>query len=150
MGQTLKYAALALVTFLAVAAIADVIVNYQYPQVGEVEGANLAMYIDNAFYPNGTAVQWGEPYVDRANITHYMCEAGTVQSFNNLTVVNTGNMNLTVSITTTGLPSGWVLEWLGNNTLLEPDWKVEAALNLTIPTTATTWPVWSFSLNGNA
>lgn len=138
MGQTLKYAALALVTFLAVAVIADTIINYQYPQDGQIEAASLALYIDGVLYPNGTTVDWGA------------CETGTVQSFGNVTVVNTGNVNLTVTITTSALPLGWNLQWQANNVLLEPGYAVEGWLNLTIPTTATTWPEWSFSLNGNA
>ena len=96
------------------------------------------MYVNGILKPNGTAMDWG------------VCPKGTVQTFENLTVVNTGNQNLTVSIIATGLPNGWILEWQGNKTLLEPDWEVEAALSLTIPTNATVWPEWSFSLNGNA
>jgi hypothetical protein len=138
MGQTLKYAALALVTFLAVAAIADTIINYQYPQDGIIEGASLAMYVNGVLKANGTAMDWG------------VCPKGTVQTFSNVTVANTGNVNLTVTIVATGLPSGWILEWQANNTFLEPYYAVEGWLNLTIPTTATTWPTWSFSLNGSA
>jgi hypothetical protein len=138
MGQTLKYAALALVTFLAVAAIADTIINYQYPQDGIIEGASLALYINGTLYPNGTTVNWGG------------CPPGVTQSFSNVTVVNTGNVSLTVSITASPLPLGWNLQWEANNTFLEPYYAVEGWLNLTIPTTATEWPEWSFSLNGSA
>lgn len=129
---------MALITFLTVAVIADTIVNYQYPQNGEIQGASLALLVNGILKPNGTAMDWG------------VCPKGTVQSFGNVTVVNTGNQNLTVTITTTGLPPGWILNWQANNTLLEPDYAVEGWLNLTIPTTATEWPVWSFSLNGQA
>jgi len=123
---------------LAVAVIADTIINYNYPQDGEIEGASLAMYVNGALKTNGTAMDWG------------VCPKGTVQSFGNVTVANTGNQNLTVSIIATGLPNGWILEWQGNNTFLMPDYKVEGWLNLTIPQSATEWPDWSFSLNGNA
>jgi len=128
----------ALLSFVATVAALDIIVNYQYPQDGEIEGASLDMYVNGVLKPNGTAMDWG------------VCPKGTVQTFENLTVVNTGNQNLTVTITTTGLPSGWILEWQANNTLLMPDYKVEGWLNLTIPTTETTWHAWAFSLNGNA
>lgn len=138
MGQTLKYAALALVTFLAVAVIADTIINYQYPQDGEIEGASLAMYVDGVLKPNGTAMDWG------------VCPKGTVQTFGNVTVVNTGNQNLTVSIIASGLPSGWILEWQANNTRLDVGYEIEGWLNLTIPQSATEWVPWSFSLNGQA
>jgi hypothetical protein len=129
---------LALIAFLAGAVIADRLVNYYYPQNGEIEASSLAMYVDGILKPNGTAMDWG------------VCPKGTVQSFGNVTVVNTGNQNLTVTITTTGLPSGWVLEWQANNTRLDAGYEVEGWLNLTIPQTATVWPTWSFSLNGNA
>lgn len=129
---------MALITFLTVAVIADTIVNYQYPQDGEIEGASLEMYVDGTLKPNGTSMDWG------------VCPKGTVQSFGNVAVVNTGNMNLTVTIIASGLPSGWILEWQANNTLLMPDYEIQGWLNLTIPQSATTWPLWSFSLNGNA
>jgi hypothetical protein len=138
MNKAAKYVMVALLSFVATVAALDIIVNYQYPQNGEIEGASLTMYVDGTLKPNGTSMDWG------------VCPKGTVQTFSNVTVANMGNVNLTVTITTTGLPSGWTLEWLGNNTLLEPDWKVEGWLNLTIPSTATVWPTWSFSLNGNA
>ena len=123
---------------MAVAVIADTIINYNYPQDGEIEGASLAMYVNGALKTNGTAMDWG------------VCPKGTVQSFGNVTVANMGNVNLTVSIIATGLPNGWILVWQDNNTFLMPDYKVEGWLNLTIPQTATAWPEWSFSLNGNA
>jgi hypothetical protein len=123
---------------LAVAVIADTIINYQYPQDGIIEGASLAMYVNGALKTNGTAMDWG------------VCPKGTVQSFSNVTVANTGNQNLTVSIKATGLPNGWILEWQANNTYLYAGYKVEGWLNLTIPQSATEWPAWSFSLNGNA
>jgi hypothetical protein len=129
-------------------------VNYYYPQNGIIASASLDMYIDGTLKPNGTAIDWGT------------CQKGTVQTKSNVTVVNTGNQKVTVTITTTGLPQGWILEWQANNTLLMPDYKVEGWLNLTIPETwtvewdtynahvtivnATVWPTWSFSLNGNA
>jgi len=113
-------------------------VNYYYPQNGIIASASLAMYLDGNLKPNGTAIDWGT------------CQKGTMQTFSNVTVANTGNQNLTVTITTTDLPSGWILEWQGNDTRLDAGWKVEGWLNLTIPETATAWPTWSFSLNGNA
>jgi len=128
----------ALLSFVATVAALDIIVNYQYPQDGEIEGASLDMYVNGVLKPNGTAMDWG------------VCPKGTVQTFENLTVVNTGNQNLTVTITTTGLPQGWILEWQANNTYLYAGYEVEGWLNLTIPQTAPEWPDWSFSLNGNA
>jgi len=113
-------------------------VNYYYPQNGKIATATLDMYIDGTLKPNGTAIDWGT------------CQKGTVQTKSNVTVVNTGNQNLTVTITTTGLPSGWILEWQANNTYLYVGYEVEGWLNLTIPQTAPEWPDWSFSLNGNA
>jgi len=113
-------------------------VNYYYPQDGTIATASLAMYLDGSLKPNGTTINWGT------------CQKGTVQSFGNVTVANTGNQNLTVSIIATALPNGWILEWQANNTYLYAGYEVEGWLNLTIPQTATEWPAWSFSLNGNA
>jgi hypothetical protein len=121
---------------LAGAIAAETAVNYYYPNDGTITSYGLAMYLDGTLKPNGTTIDWGP------------CDKGTVQSFSNVTVVNVGNVNLTVTITTTGLPADWVLEWQANNTLLEPNYEVEGWLNLTIPLTATVWPSWGFSLNG--
>ena len=111
--------------------------NYYYPQNGKFATYNLELYFDDILYSNGTAIDWG------------ICEKG-IENLRNVTVVNTGTVNLTVSITTTDLPFGWVLEWNGNNTLLKPDYEVQCYINLTIPTTEKVWHAWSFSLNGNA
>lgn len=96
------------------------------------------MYLDGELYPNSTAVDWG------------MCEAGYVYTIQNMTVANTGDVNLTVSIVSTGLPSDWKIEWQNNNTVIAAGARTEGWLNLTIPSTETVWPTWSFSLNGQA
>ena len=96
------------------------------------------MYLDSDLYPNSTAVNWG------------ICEAGYTYTIQNMTVVNTGDINLTVSIVSSGLPADWKIEWQRNGAFVISGTKTEGWLNLTIPATAKDWPVWSFSLNGNA
>ena len=110
--------------------------NYYYPQDGNFGSYNLELYFDDILYANGTTIQWGT------------CEKG--ENLRNLTIVNTGDINLTVSITTTDLPLEWILEWNANNTLLKPSYEVKGCINLTIPQTENTWHAWAFSLNGNA
>jgi len=97
---------------------------------------SLAMYLDGTLKPNATAIDWGT------------CEAGYTYTFENMTVLNTGDVAVNVSIVSTDLPGTWLLIWQGNNTQLEPASKIEGWLNLTIPVTAETWPSWAFSLNG--
>jgi hypothetical protein len=138
MNQKLKYVSLALISFLGTLVVTDTLVNIYYPKNDQNAGANLAMFRNGVFCLNGTAGDWGE------------CERGSVQSVRNLTVVNVGDTNLTVSITATGLPSDWILEWEANNTRLDVGYEVEGWLNLTIPETATVWPEWAFNLNGEA
>ena len=128
---------MALIAFLAGAVIAQTVVNYYYPQDGTIASYSLELYFDGTLRSNGTALNWG------------ICEK-SIENSRNVTVVNTGDVNLTVSITTTNLPLGWILEWDANNTILPPDYCIKGWLNLTIPATETTWHAWAFSLNGNA
>jgi len=123
---------------LAGAVIAQTVVNYYYPQNGKIASASLALYLDSDLYPNRTAVDWE------------ICEAGYTYTIQNMTVVNTGDVELNVSIVSSGLPADWKIEWQRNCTVIASGAKTEGWLNLTIPATAKDWPVWSFSLNGNA
>ena len=94
------------------------------------------MYLDGTLKPNATAIDWGT------------CEAGYTYTFENMTVLNTGDIAVNVSIVSTDLPANWFIEWQRNNTLIEPSAKVEGWLNLTIPVTAETWIPWGLSLIG--
>jgi hypothetical protein len=136
MNQKLKYVSLALISFLGTLVVTDTLVTNYFSSNDQNAGASLAMFRNGVLCLNGTAGDWGE------------CEKGSVQTVQNLTVVNMGDTNLTVSITATGLPSDWILEWEANNTRLDVGYEVEGWLNLTIPATATEWPAWGFSLNG--
>ena len=138
MNKAAQYVMVALLSFVATVAALDIIVNYQYPQIGDIATPSLDMYLDSDLYPNSTAVNWG------------ICEAGYTYTIQNMTVVNTGDINLTVSIVSSGLPADWKIEWQRNCTVIASGAKTEGWLNLTIPATAKDWPVWSFSLNGNA
>ncbi|MCJ7560974.1 hypothetical protein MUO79_10225 [Candidatus Bathyarchaeota archaeon] len=137
-NKTAKYVLVALLAFVATVAALDTLVTYIYPQKGTIATASLEMYLDGELYPNSTAVDWG------------ICEAGSVYTIPNMTVANTGDVNLTVSIVSNGLPSGWKIDWQNNNTMIAAGTHNEGWLNLTIPAVETVWPTWSFSLNGNA
>jgi hypothetical protein len=102
--------------------------------VGQIP--SLTMYLDGDLKPNATAIDWGQ------------CEPGYTYTFENMTVLNTGDVAVNVSIVSDDLPVNWFIEWQANNTLVEPSAKIEGWLNLTIPLTAETWPIWSFSLIG--
>ena len=125
----MKYAALILTFFLVGAVAADQLVKYYYPNIGTI--GSLTLYLNDVPYPDGTQINWG-----------------LTRTFSNMTVVNTGNVDLTAFITTENLPAGWILEWNRNNTLLMPNNKIEGWLNLTIPETETEWPSWGFYLIG--
>jgi hypothetical protein len=126
--------AIALLTFTTLS-VATVVVQYYYPNDGSISNPILTVYINDILYSNNTAIDWGT------------CKAGQTYT-KNMTISNTGNITLNVTIVSTGLPKGWTLTWQANNTLLEPDYEIEDYLTLTIPTNATTWPVWGFWING--
>ena len=111
-------------------------VKYWYPNIGQISNVTLEVYINGAKYPNETAIDQGT------------CDPGATYSFENMTVVNTGTVNAKVYITTQGLPSDWTLQWQANNTIIAPGQKISGWLNLTIPSTATTWPNWGFWIKG--
>ena len=115
---------------------AESIIRYMYPNIGQIAQSKLQLYIDNQPYTNNTAIDWGA------------CLPGYTYSFENMTVVNTGDINLTVYIVTYGLPSDWSLQWQANNTFIQPNEMASGWLNLTIPETATEWPTWGFYLHG--
>lgn len=114
---------------------AETAVHYYYPNNDTIAGATLTLYLNGTAYANNTAIDWGA------------CKAGNTYT-KNLTIANFGGVTLNVTITTQNLPAEWTLTWQANNTRLEPDYEVVGWLNLTIPATATTWPTWGFSLNG--
>jgi len=126
--------AIALLTFTTLGITSEV-VKYYYPNDGSISNPILTVYINDILYLNNTAIDWGT------------CKAGKTYT-KNMTISNTGNINLTVTIMSTGLPKGWTLKWQANNTLLEPDFEIEDSLILTIPANATAWPTWGFWIYG--
>lgn len=94
------------------------------------------MRIEGEVWINNTAINWGD------------CKPGYTYLME-LNVTNTGNMPLTIQLTTYGLPSTWTLTWAGSNKLLAIGESVMANLELTIPSDATVWPTWGFWINGN-
>lgn len=120
---------------LAGAAVAYVAIQYWFTNTGTIASPSLTIYINDIL--NETTIDWG------------LCEANSTYYFENMTVVNTGNTNLTVYIVVVDLPLDWILDWGGNETLLIPGAKVEGELALTIPASATSWPTWGFYLRGS-
>lgn len=104
------------------------------PNTGQIP--SLTMYLNGTKTLNDTAIDWG------------LCTPGYSYTFENMTVVNTGDVAFNVSIVSTDLPSTWLIQWQANNTRIEPAIQIEGWLNLTIPITAETWPTWAFSLIG--
>ena len=119
---------------LALAAGAYILVQNYYQNTGEI--ATLELYLDRTFYSNASTIDWGS------------CEPGGIYYFENMTVLNNGEVDLLVTIITDGLPSDWLLEWGYNNTVITAGTYKAAELNLTIPAAATSWPTWGFYLNG--
>lgn len=138
MGTKTKITVLLLCILIGVAAAAAgvTLIQYWYPNTGIINKPSLKLYIDTIYYPNETAIDWGS------------CDVNSTYYFENMTVINTGNTNLTVYIIPAGLPSTWTLTWTGNDTFLMPTQKVEGELSLTIPASAATWPTWGFYLRG--
>ena len=115
---------LVLIVTVASLVVASVVVQHYIPSVGTI--VSLTYYVEDEYMP--TEIDWGP------------CQPGYTYYFDNMTVVNTGNTPLNVTIIPYGLPVGWSFEWLGNMTLLDPAEKVEAELSLTIPNDAIDWP----------
>lgn len=132
----------AMLTFAVAGFALPLIVQYWHPNEGTIGTPSLEMYlkdnteVGNFLYADTDPIQWG------------LCDAGVTYYFENMTVVNTGNIELTVHIVTENLPTDWVLTWAGNDTLLAPDGKIEGQLELTIPAGATEWGEWGFYLTG--
>lgn len=93
------------------------------PQEATVSNATLVTYVDGKQWTNGTLLNWTT--VDPG--ATYYC---------NLTVQNTGNVNVTVYLIVDGLPLGWTETWTGNATLLMPNESVSGDLDLTVPVDA--------------
>jgi len=128
--------AIALLALFIGMVVANSVIRYMYPNIGEIAEPELKLYLNDKLYTNNTAIDWGT------------CYPGCTYSFENMTVVNAGNTNLTVYIVTYGLPSDWTLQWQANNTLIQPNEMASGWLNLTIPENATEWPTWGFYLYG--
>jgi hypothetical protein len=124
---------LCLISLFVGAVIAEIAVEYYYPNIGTI--GTFQVYINDTEYFDGGSVDWS------------VCQPGYMY-WKNLTVVNIGNTALNVSVIPEELQSGWTLTWDGNNTELVPDAKVMGWLNLTIPLEATEWGSWGFKLIG--
>lgn len=130
--KLLTVLSLASVLFGVVAAAT--LTQMYFPNTGEI--TVLEIYLDNTLYSNGTAIDWGP------------CEPDNTYYFENMTVINKGEVTLQVTIIPYNLPSDWILMWQHNNTVITTGTMKSGELNLTIPASATTWPEWGFYLNG--
>lgn len=126
----------ALLALIVGVVAAFVVIEYYYPNIGSITTYSLELYLDNVQHANNTVIDWGE------------CEPGWMYSVENMTVVNTGTVGMKVYIEIYGLPSDWTLAWQQNETSLAAGAKTMGWLNLTIPSTATSWPTWSLYLRG--
>ena len=120
MNKALKWTAILFSALMLGAVGATIVTQHQYPQNGNVvptPALTIQCYLEDEVWTNGTAIDWGDICAD--NTYAY-----------NFTVKNTGNVNATVTMTITGLPSGWTETWLGNNTILQPAETISADLTL--------------------
>lgn len=114
-------------------AIETVIRNF-YPQEGTVVSMSFKVYLDDQLQPNNTLIPWGD------------LVAGEEYYYENLTVKNTGTIDITVYLLVKGLPTGWTETWNGNATFLAPNNLAQGPLNLTVSASATdgtyNWNSW--------
>lgn len=102
-----------------------VIYELYYPGQGRIpEDEELSAFLDGLPWSNGTLIQWGD------------LEPGWSYA-KNLTVVNTGNTQLTVELYVSGLEPGWILTWAGTGTDLDPGEAAIGNLLLEVPSNAT-------------
>ena len=100
---------------------AAVIQQYMHPSTAHGQTVELTAYLDGELWENNTAIDWGDVESDTA----YWCY---------LNVTNTGQLNCTVSMTTTNLPAGWTQTWTANNTFLESNEWANGTLTITTAT----------------
>lgn len=98
-----------------------VVYELYYPGQARIpEETELSAFLDGLPWSNGTLIQYGD------------VEPGWSYS-KNLTVVNTGNTQLTVGLYVSGLEPGWSLSWAANGTLLDPGDAAIGNLILDVP-----------------
>jgi len=135
MKKLIYISVLVLVAFLAGAVLAVVVQQFLIPSTATVTNVGLQVYIDNELWVNGTELDWSpvEP-----NSTYY---------FSNLTALNSGSVNFTVTLTAPNLPTDWTLTWTANGTVLAPNQMAQAELTLYVPVNVVagqtyTWDMW--------
>jgi len=115
---------LALAMSLITVASGTTYYSLYYPGSADVpENPELTVYLDSVLWANTTAIAWGS--------------VNPGQNYaKNLTVVNTGNTGVTVILKVQGLPGGWTLNWLANQTAINPGEDATGTLSLSVPTEA--------------
>jgi len=125
---------LILASSLITVASGTVYISLYYPGSADIpENPELTVYLDSVLWANTTAIAWGS--------------VSPGQNYaKNLTVVNTGNIGVTVILRVQGLPSGWSLNWLANQTAVNPGEAATGTLSLSVPIEALagshTWDQW--------
>ena len=125
---------LILAASLITVASGTVYISLYYPGSATVpENPELTVYLDSVLWANTTTMAWGD--------------VSPGQNYaKNLTVLNTGNTGVTVILRVQGLPSGWSLSWLANQTAINSGEAATGTLSLSVPTEALagshTWDQW--------
>jgi hypothetical protein len=114
----------AFLAMVLVGAIAVGAITQMYSQTGNVLEPSLELWIDGVQFAANSTLDWED------------VEKGASYYYENMTVVNTGNVNFTV-MWIVDLPVGWGQTWSpANNTVLFAGEKVSAELTLTVSASA--------------
>jgi len=84
----------------------------------------IKVYINNQEWTNGTTLNWGE------------IEPGRGAS-RGVTIINTYDKSVIVSIEIANLPTGWSLTFDKDGVQIDPNYEIHGTLTLNIPSNAT-------------
>ena len=124
MDKTLKYILFIVLFGILVFTgfvVAGMVKQYLYPSTAQGQIVKLTIYFENTEWANNTAIPWGKVESDTAYYDY-------------LNIKNTGQLNVTVTMTTQNLPIGWTQTWTANNTFLKPNEWANGTLTLTTTT----------------
>ena len=95
-----------------------------YASIGTATSIEAYFYDPPQLWTNNTTIDWGD------------LDLGTEWTIN-LTVKNTGNVPLTITIYITNILPDYTVTWTANNTTVNPSHNATAPLTLSVPSTAT-------------
>jgi hypothetical protein len=126
--KSLKISVLVAIALLLTAAAVVLAINtytlyFPHEAVVVPPSPQVKVYVDGQAYANGTKISWNP------------VEPGKSYS-KSLTVENTGNVRVKVTLIVEGLPAGWSLTWAVNGSVLDVGGKCTGSLTLTIPSSA--------------